>query len=327
MTFLSWAVFAALYGCFLCLLRERKVPLMAMRVWYTLHMMLCVMISWFCCVVLILLGRAHLLGTATSQSLARCLCATTFGYWLRFNSPHIRVEHLPGSMSFSSMTEQHDLCVCHTSFFDTMLYLWYVPYSYIYKAKTFAKASLRKMPLFGTVMVACGHFLVYFSSEDVNSFSVDKDKQAAVAADVEDWVKEGKSLCFYPEGALNRTPEVLRDFRLGSFNTILKHKMPLHYLVVYGNHEVWPPSFKGLPGFPADIYTYVGKYDYNPDEEDALSLSTGLRKEIQRHLDDMVAKKKRLDKEAVIFRPASVLGGGERERHYHREVHGSVLAQ
>ncbi|KAG5474173.1 hypothetical protein CUR178_04286 [Leishmania enriettii] len=293
MTFLSWAAFAALYGCFLCLLRERKVPLMAMRLWYTLHMVLCVVISWFCCVVLILLARAHLLGTATSQSLARCVCATTFGYWLRFNSPHIRVEHLPGSMSFSSMTEQHDLCVCHTSFFDTMLYLWYVPYSYIYKAKTFAKASLRKMPLFGTVMVACGHFLVYFSSEDVNSFSVEKDKQAAVAANVEEFLSKGGSLSFFPEGVLNRTPEVLRDFRLGSFNTILQHKLALYYCVTYGNHEVWPPALKGPPGYPADVYVYMGKYEYDAEKVDAPMLARGLREEMQKHIDKMLSLRKK----------------------------------
>ncbi|CAC9510094.1 Acyltransferase [Leishmania donovani] len=289
MSLLSWIIFAALYGGFLCLLRERKVPLIVMRAWYTFHLVLCVIISWLCGVALSLLKKVHLLDTETSQSLTRCVCATTFGYWLRFNSPHIRVEHLPGSLSFSSITEQHNMCLCHSSFFDTILFLWYVPYRYIYKVKTFFKASLRKLPLFGTVIVMCGHFPVYFSSTDADSFSVHKDKQAAVAADVENWVKKGKSLCFYPEGMVNRTPEVLKDFRLGSFKTILAHQMPLYYCVSYGNHEVWPPSLKGLPGYPADVYVYIGKYQYPADKVDALELATGLREEMQKHMDEMLA--------------------------------------
>ncbi|CBZ23800.1 conserved hypothetical protein [Leishmania mexicana MHOM/GT/2001/U1103] len=289
MRLLSWFIFAALYGGFLYLLRERKVPLIVMRVWYTLHLVLCVIVSWLCGVVLSLLTKVHLLDTATSQSLVRCVCVTTFGCWLRFNSLHICVEYLPGSLSFSSITEQHNMCLCHSSFFDTIHFLWCVPHRYIYKVKTFSKASLRKLPLFGTVIAMCGHFPVYFSSPEADSFSVYKDKQAAVAVNVEDFLSKGGSLSFFPEGMLNRTPEVLKDFRLGSFKTILAHKIPLYYCVTYGNHEVWPPSLKTLPGFPADVYTYVGKYDYNPDEENAHSLSTGLREEMQKHLDKMVA--------------------------------------
>ncbi|KAG5473880.1 hypothetical protein LSCM1_04515 [Leishmania martiniquensis] len=309
MRLLWWAIFAALYGSFLHLLRARRIPLLAMRVWYTSHMVLCVIISWFSCVILIWLKRAHLLDAATSQSLARCVCATTFGYWLRFNSPHIRVEYLPGSISFSSITEQHDLCVCHTSFFDTMLYLWYVPYRYIYKAKTFAKASLRRMPLFGTVMVACGHFLVHFSSEDVNTFSVNKDKQAAVAVEVEEFLSKGGSLSFFPEGVMNRTPEVLRDFRLGSFKTILQHKLALYYCVTYGNHEVWSPFLKGLPGYPADVYVYMGKYEYDPDKLDALALARGLREEMQKRINEMLALRRERGYQPWWKTPASEAQG------------------
>ncbi|GET90519.1 hypothetical protein, conserved [Leishmania tarentolae] len=289
MGLLSWTIYAALYGGFLYLLRERRVPLIVMRVWYTFHLVVCVIMSWLVGRVFTLLRKVHLLDTATSESLVRCGCATVFGYWLRLHSPHIRVEYLPGSLSFSSITEQHNMCLCHSSFFDTILFLWYVSYGYMYKMKTFVKSTLRKLPLFGTVIAMCGHFPVYFSSTDANSFSVNKEKQAAVAADVKDFLSKGGSLSFFPEGVLNRTPEVLKDFRLGSFTTILAHKIPLYYCVTYGNHEVWPPSLKGAPGYPADVYVYIGKYDYNADEEDAQSLATGLREEMQKHIDKMLA--------------------------------------
>ncbi|CAJ1031085.1 putative Acyltransferase [Leishmania shawi] len=285
---LSWLIFVAVYGVFLRLLRERKVPLIVMRVWHTFHLVLCVIMSWIGAMVLHLLEKAHLLDIATMQSLTRCVCVITFGYWLRFNSPHIRVEHLPGSLLFSSITVQHDLCLCHTSFFDTILFLWCAPFRYIYKVKSFAKASLLKLPLFGTVIAMCGHFLVHFVSTEATSFSVNREKQMAVAADVEDFLSKGGSLCLFPEGVLNRTPEVLKDFRLGSFNTILKHKLPLYYCVTYGNHEVWSPSLKGVPGYPADIYVYIGKYEYDADKVDAQSLASGLREEMQKHISKMM---------------------------------------
>ncbi|KPA80631.1 putative mitochondrial acyltransferase [Leptomonas pyrrhocoris] len=294
MGLLCLAAVVAVYNGFLYLMRLRVLPVIVMRAWYTLHLVLCVIMSWFAGTVLMFAEKKlHLLSKSTSQSLERCVCAATFGSWLRYNSPHIHVRWMPGSLPWSSITKQHDLCLCHTSFFDTMLYLWYVPYSYIYRAKTFAKASLRKLPLFGTVMVGCGHFPVYFNSEEANAFSVDKAKQAAVAAEVEEWLGEGGSLSFFPEGALNRTPEVLKDFRLGSFNSIMSHKLPVYYCVTYGNHEVWNASLQGIPGYPADVYVYMGKYEYDPAKEDAVSLATGLRQEMQKHLNDMLALRER----------------------------------
>lgn len=294
MSLIGWVTFAAAYGGFLVLLRHRALPVVVMRVWYTVHLVLCVIVCWLAGNLLMLAEELHLIGKLTSQSLERCVCATTLGGWLRFNSPHIHVKWMPGSLPWSSITEQHDLCLCHTSFFDTMLYLWYVPYRYIYTAKTFVKASLRNLPLFGQVIVRCGQFPVYFNSERADAFSVDKAKQALVAADVEDWLNHGGSLSFFPEGTLNRSPEVLKDFRLGSFHTILSHKLPLYYCVTYGNHEVWSPSLKGAPGYPADVYMYIGRYEYDPAKEDAVSLAAGLRKEMQKHLDDMLEVRERI---------------------------------
>lgn len=294
MGLLGWVVFAALYGGFLYLMRQRAVPVLVMRIWFTLHLVLCVIVSWFTAMVLMVLEKKlKWITKSTSQSLERCVCATTMGLWLRLNSPHIHVHWMPGSLPWSTITQQHDLCLCHTSFYDTILYLWYVPYKYIYNAKTFAKASLRSMPLFGSVIVGCGHFPVYFNSEEATSFSVDKEKQAAVAAEVETWLGQGGSLSFFPEGALNRSPEVLNDFRLGSFNTILSHKLAVYYCVTYGNHEVWNASLKGVPGYPADVFMFLGKYEYDPNTVDARALATGLREEMQRHLDDMLALRKR----------------------------------
>ncbi|EPY21027.1 acyltransferase [Strigomonas culicis] len=280
------------YAIFWYLMKARMLPVIVMRFWFTLNLVIVVILSWLFCKILGLLYSQKIIQKETYHSLSRCVCATFFGIPLRLNSPHIQVKFMEGSLPWSEINVQHDLCLCHTSFFDTLLYLWFVPYRYVYTAKTFAKASLRNLPLFGHVIRACGQFPVYFSSEESDSFSVEKEKQMKVAEEVEEFLSHGGSLSFFPEGALNRTPEVLKDFRLGSFNTILKHKLRLFYTVTYGNHEVWNSKLKGIPGYPADIYMFIGEYKYDPATVDARSLATGLREAMQKQLDQMLELRK-----------------------------------
>lgn len=282
-------LFIAAYAGVLYALHQRLLPVVVMRAWFTAFLLAAVVASWAGGSVLLLLSRKlKVMSRATAESLSRCVCVLAFGYILRLNSPHIRVEAMEGSLPWAAITTQHDLCLCHTSFFDTILYLWLAPFRYVYTAKTFAKAQLRSLPLFGTVVRACGQFPVYFTSDKSESFTVDKEKQAAVAAQVEAFLTAGGSLSFFPEGALNRQPEVLKDFRLGSFNTILQHRLPVYYCVTYGNHEVWHPDLKGIPGYPADVYVYIGKFEYDAGATDAKTLAKDLREEMQRHLTKMI---------------------------------------
>ncbi|KAG5490327.1 hypothetical protein JKF63_00447 [Porcisia hertigi] len=273
------------------LLHRRMMPVGLMRAWFTLHLLITVIGTHVGCRVISFFAYTlHVIPAPTAQALSRLWKHVAFKVWFATNVPHLHLVQMPGSLPYSVL-QQGAICSCHCSFLDSLLFLFIAPYSLLWNSRTFLKSSLRNLPLFGYALRCAGYFPVYFSDERSASFSVNKERQMMVSADVDEWVRKGKSLCFFPEGMMNRTPEVLKDFRLGSFNTILKHRMPLYYLVVHGNHEVWSPSLKGLPGFPADIYTYVGKYDYDP-EEDANSLAAGLRREMQKHMDDMLARKK-----------------------------------
>lgn len=281
---------AIVYGC-----RKRALPVTVMRAWFTFHLALSVLVSAVLCGVVFTLAykKLGLISKSKAENLSRALTAFAFGYVFPLSCQHVQVKQLEGSLPWSSITEQHDFCLCHTSFFDTVVYLWLVPYRYIYSAKTFVKASLRKLPVFGSVVVACGQFPVYFVSEESSSFSVNKDKQAQVAAEVEEFLKVGGSLSFFPEGALNRSPEVLTDFRLGSFHQILAHKLPVYYCISFGNHEVWNADLKGMPGYPADIYFYIGKCEYDASTTDAKQLATQVRETMQKKIDEVLEIRKR----------------------------------
>lgn len=292
---LCLAVIAAFYGAMYLLLRERKLPVLLMRVWFTAHLFLSlVIVNIGCHIISFFAYTLHFIPVGTAQAMSRMMKHVTFKYFFASVIPHIHRVEMPGSMPFTAM-KSGAVCACHCSFFDSLFFMFIVPLSFLWRGRTFLKSSLLNLPIFGYVLRCTGYFPVYFANESSASFHVNKEKQAAVGADVEDWLSKGNNMCFFPEGVMNRNPEVLTDFRLGSFNNILKHKMPLYYFVFYGDHEVWSPSWKGLPGFPADLYIYVGKYEYDAEKEDAKSLSTGLRMEMQRRLDDMLAMRKERD--------------------------------
>ncbi|KPA80630.1 putative mitochondrial acyltransferase [Leptomonas pyrrhocoris] len=286
------SVVGALYGAMYLLLRERKLPTVVMRVWFTVHLFVSlIVVNVGCHVFSFLTSPLHVMPIGTAQALSRSLKHVVFKYFFAPAIPHVHRVEMPGSLPFSVL-KSGAVCACHCSFFDPLLFLFTAPLSFLWRGATFFKSSLLNLPLFGYVLKCTGYFPVYFANENSPSFHVNKEKQAAVVADVEAWLGKGNNMCFFPEGVMNRDPAVLTDFRLGSFNMILAHKTPLYYFVFYGDHEVWSPSWKGLPGFPADIYTYVGKYEYDPAKEDAHSLSVGLRAEMQSRLDDMLAKRK-----------------------------------
>lgn len=282
----------ALSASFWLLLRARLLPVIVMRVWFTMAMMWCVAMCWAFTMAVNVLSRLRLIQPRQAEVVLIIACSIFFGV-LRRSSPHIRVIDMPGSLPWSKMRQPCTLCMNHTSFFDVVMYMWLTPTRLVYHVRSFAKASLRKLPLFGSVIVGCGHFLVYFTKENSNSFAVDKEAQAQVMKKADDFLNSGGSLSFFPEGMLNRTPIKLRDFRLGSFNYILKYQHLLYYLVVCGNDEVWSPSLKGIPGFPADVYVYLGKYEYDTEHVDAPTLAEGLRVAMQQVVDEMIDMRER----------------------------------
>ncbi|KPI86772.1 hypothetical protein ABL78_4141 [Leptomonas seymouri] len=286
---LCLAIVGALYGAMYLLLCERKLPTLVMRIWFTTHLFLSIIIvNIGCHIISFFAYTIHAIPIDTAQALSRVMKQATFKYFFAPVTPHVRLVEMPGSLP-CSVLKSGAICACHCSFLDSLVFAFITPFLFLWRGRTFMKSSLLSLPIFGYVLRCNGYFPVYFADENSPSFSLNKEKQAAVATDVDAWLSKGNNLCFFPEGAMNRSPEVLADFRLGSFNTILKYRLPLYYIVFYGNHEVWSPSWKGLPGFPADIYIYVGKFEYDVEKEDARSLATGLRTEMQKHLDNMLA--------------------------------------
>ncbi|RNF03886.1 acyltransferase [Trypanosoma rangeli] len=284
-------LFLALFAIFMWLLYTRRCPVIVARVWFSLCLTLLVVMNFVLCVSLRVAASKKIIKTRSSEKLSCIFTGLLLGKVLWWLSPHIRVRFLEGSLDWRAIECRGAVGAGHTSFFDTLLFLWLCPLGFLANCKAFAKKALWKLPLMGEIIRACGHFPVYFNSQDASSFSVDKEKQALIMEKVEEFMDGGGVICFFPEGVLNSTPSTLKDFRIGTFNMLIKHHMPIHYMVYSGSHEVWNPVMKGLPGFPADVHFFIGKYEYAKDASGA-EVAKGLREVMQKHLDRMLAKRK-----------------------------------
>ncbi len=95
----------------------------------------------------------------------------------------------------------------------------------------FAKRSLFDIFLFGPGMRRCGHFPV----DRENKRQGLKDLQYMI-----DKVKKGESALVFPEGT--RSPDInkLLDFQIGAFIAIIRTKVPVVPVLIYGTGKVLP---------------------------------------------------------------------------------------
>lgn len=75
--------------------------------------------------------------------------------------------------------------------------------------------TLHRAARFGYICSAVGHFPVLFTSSKANDFSVDKEAQAKVTEQLDQFIGSGGGLMIFPEGQLNSTPRKLQQFRRG----------------------------------------------------------------------------------------------------------------
>ena len=66
--------------------------------------------------------------------------------------------------------------------------------------------ALLKMPVLGGLIEKMGHFVVPFKGSKDGDFSVDKKLMAKVEEKVDEFLRSGGFLVFFPEGQLNKNP-------------------------------------------------------------------------------------------------------------------------
>lgn len=159
----------------------------------------------------------------------------------------IQADHASGKMTSPIFVLGN-----HTSFLDTILTASKLPAVVMFYARTYMGAHLLKLPLLSTIVRACGHFPVYFTSGEDGKFSVDREKMGQVDKLVDNHIDAGGLLCFFPEGQMNGNPDTLMPFRYGGMKKALEIDAKLWYFVTHGNDKVWPRKAQ-VGGFPGGV--------------------------------------------------------------------------
>ena len=142
----------------------------------------------------------------------------------------------------------------HTSMLDIMLMfsiIRYHPFVFV------GKKELAKIPLFG-----------YFYKR--TSILVDRSNAISrkkVFSYAQDRIKQGLSICIFPEGGV--PPEHIRldDFKIGAFKLSLEHKLPLVPFTFLDNKRRFSYTFfSGTPGrMRVKAHSFFSPKDYKAD--------------------------------------------------------------
>lgn len=288
----------SLMSCFACfliaavvvllwfLIRSRVLPVIVMRVWFGLVMFNVLVASNLLTFVADSLKYVGV-SADTRKLLCTYVCVVTFRCAIFFN-PHIRVRVDERRQKWADIPEPSVMALNHTSFWDAFVFVGSAPVKYIYNCKTLMKASLRKLPIFGPVFDRVGHFPVYFKTSSDGDFSVDKEKQAVVAEQVNIHIAKSGKIAVFPEGAVNKQPTTLSNFRHGSFALVVQHKLKVYYCLMVGNNDSWPAA-ESMGGYPADIDVVIGHFPVDFATTQAPELAAKLQQVMQQELDEMLA--------------------------------------
>ena len=195
----------------------------------------------------------------------------------------------------------------HASFLDVILAVVAMPNYVLRRCRTYMDAHLFNLPVLATICRAVGHFPVYFTSAKNGVFVVDKERNEEVDKRVDQFLKEGGWLCFYPEGQRNKAPDELLPFRYGGMKKALEFDARLISLICHNVHSVWPHKAQmgGFPGTvrissrrlaPDGVKALVKELRADPnlpqeekDVEDHVLLAKHLQREMQKQYDELRA--------------------------------------
>eukprot|EP00913_Durusdinium_trenchii_P024543 g23041.t1 len=194
----------------------------------------------------------------------------------------------------------------HASFLDVILAVVSLPLPVMRRCRTYMDAHLFNLPVLATICRAVGHFPVYFTSSKNGVFAVDKERNEQVDKQVDQFLKEGGWLCFYPEGQRNKSPDELLPFRYGGMKKVIEFDGRLMSLMCYNVQTVWPLKAQ-MGGYPGRVrmsckalapdgvkalLKQLRESDLPPEEkeaEDHVLLAKHLQRTMQQQYDELKA--------------------------------------
>jgi 1-acyl-sn-glycerol-3-phosphate acyltransferase len=195
------------------------------------------------------------------------------------------------------------VAINHTSFMDALPLVAHSTFDLINRSRMTYKASLAEIPVWGKIYHYTRAFPVYFTKTDSDSFSVDRDKQAAVSARMDQFIsgdrsaelEDGTALTIFPEGAINtKDPLTIMSIRHGTPKMLLaiaertQRDVPILLVVQHGAWLSWPPG-ASMGGAAADLRS-AGKIIYMSRQKSVEENAEAMSSEMQALLDDLKRK-------------------------------------
>ncbi len=124
----------------------------------------------------------------------------------------------------------------HTSMLDIMLMLYVSKNPFVFVGKK----ELVKIPIFGFFYK---RVCILVDREDTKS-------RTGVYRRAQRRLKQGLSICIFPEGGVPDEDILLDEFKDGAFKMAIAHKIPIVPMVFYDNKKRFPFSlYSGGPGY------------------------------------------------------------------------------
>lgn len=159
-----------------------------------------------------------------------------------------------------------------------------------------AKKSIWEHRFTGPVMRGCKHI-------PVDRHAGAESYQMAVAA-----LRAGEVVGVYPEATMSRSFEI-KELKTGAARMAQETGCPILPTIVWGAHRIWTKDLpKQIGRTKTPIHVTVGAPIHVGPEDDVMEVTQRLRAEMQRLLDETIARYPTLEGEDLRYLPAR-LGG------------------
>lgn len=282
-------LFASAAGTLLMyvLTRLRLLPTFMMRAWFLLTAPGFVALGRIGAELVQAFGKLFRIPKRTREGLATVCFNSSLAMWMRINGQIQVPMDTASKQLWSSLaadnSKGHIVLMNHASVSDAVIISYHASYAIRSSVRVVYKSSIAGIPLIGPCFVLGGHFPVYFKNS--TSFSVD-ERQAEVTEKMDEFLKTGGRLMLFPEGQVNKNPEQLQPFRIGTFKLILKHQLPVYFLTMSGSQDLWPTT-ASVGGFPCQIKMKFSQFDAKDYKETAEEMGERARKEMQHILNEL----------------------------------------
>lgn len=169
---------------------------------------------------------------------------------------------LPWRISYDAKpdpSESYLFIANHTSMVDIMLMLVAVDNPFVFVGKK----ELAKIPLFG----------FFYKRTCILVDRTSENSRRAVFLRAQRRLKQGLSVCIFPEGGVPEEDIILDDFKNGAFRLAINHQIPIVPMTFFDNKKRFSFTFfSGGPGITrAHIHAFIETKDLTSKDTSALN--------------------------------------------------------